>query len=102
MRFNDQWRGQRLSDLRRQLYGMFEELLRRAREGLNDNDAMRLIIRHQALNHAVVIPLQEAIRFSVEQILERLENVLQSEETLAIDESFIGKLSRFLPSINFY
>ena len=91
VRFNDQWQGRRLMDLRRQLYRMFEEVLQRARMGLEDNDLVRVIIRHDALNHAVVIPLREVDDADVETILQKIEHVLQSDETLSIDDSFQGK-----------
>jgi len=95
VRFNDQWQGRRLMDLRQQLYRMFEEVLQRARMGLEDNDLVRVIIRHDALNHAVVIPLREVGDADVETILKKIENVLQSDETLSIDDSFRGNACVF-------
>ena len=91
VRFNDQWQGRRLGDLRRQLHRLFEQLLVRARDGINDNDLLRVVIRHDALNHAIVVPLQAAGDMNVEKILSKIENVLQSEESLAVDDSFQGK-----------
>jgi len=90
VRFNDQWREERLADLRRQFNRLFQDLLDRGREGVADNDLLRVIIRHDALNHAVVIPLQAAGEMNVDKIMSKVENVLQSEETLAVDESFQG------------
>ena len=90
VKFNDQWQGRRLRDLRRQLHRLFEEVLDRARVGLNDNDLLRVVIRHDALNHAVVIPLIAAGEMNVGRILNKLENVLQSEESLAVTDSFQG------------
>jgi len=98
VRFNDQWQGRRLRELRRQLYRMFEDVLERARVGLEDNDLVRVIIRHGALNHAVVIPLREVGEADVETILQKIENVLQSDETLSIDDSFRGKMCLFFIS----
>ena len=78
-------------ELNHRLRGLFDEVLERAREGVADNDLLRVVIRHEALNHAVVIPLQAADEMNADKIMAQVENVLQSEETLAIDESFQGK-----------
>ena len=70
---------------------MFDELLYRARQGLKDNDLIRLVIRDRALHSgAIAIPLHAADRMNSEKVMERVENVLQSEENLAIDQSFEG------------
>ena len=90
VRFNDQWQGRRLDDLNQQLYRLFENLLARAREGVADNDLLRVVLRHEALNRAIVIPLQEAADMNVEKIMTKVENVLQSEETLSMDNTFQG------------
>jgi len=92
VRFNDQWQGRRLVDLRRQLYRLFEDLLARGRQGVADNDLLRVVIRHEALNHAVVVPIQAAGGMNVDKIMSKVENVLQSVENLAVDESFQGLL----------
>ena len=50
------------------------------------------MIRHDALNHAVVVPMEAAGEMNVEKIMSKVENVLQSEETLAVDDSFQGTI----------
>lgn len=90
VKFNDQWRGRRLVDLHREQHDLFEDLLNRAREGINDDDLLRVVIRHDALNHAVVVPLIVARAMNVEKILVKLDIVLQSEESLEIDDSLQG------------
>ena len=90
VRFNDQWRGRRLTELKRQLYRLFEDLLAKARQDINDNDHLRIIIRHQALNQAAVVPFQAAGEMNVNKILDKIESLLQSEESLAVDDSFEG------------
>lgn len=91
VKLNDQWQGRRLTDLKSQLHDLFKNLLTRAREGINDNDLMRVVIKHDALNHAIVVPLMMAGEMNVEKILDKLENVLQSEENLTVDDSFQGQ-----------
>ncbi len=39
---------------------MFDDILNRARQGLDQDDLIRVIIRHEALDHAIVVPLQPA------------------------------------------
>ena len=90
VRFNTQWRGERLRELRRQLYDMFDEVVNQGRQGLNDNDLMRIIIRHSDLHHPIVIALQAAQLLNAEMIMQKVENVLQSEENLTLDDSFEG------------
>ena len=71
VKFNDLWQGRRLNDLLRQLHRLFEDLLTRAREGINDNDLLRVVIRHNGLNHAVVIPLISSEELTVQRILDK-------------------------------
>lgn len=68
-------------------------MLSRARESAFSNDRMRVDIRHDGLKQSVVIPLQQAEEVTVEKFLSKIENVLQSEESLSIDESFEGEFS---------
>jgi len=71
---------------------MFDDLLHRARQGLNDNDLMRLVIRDRSLHSgAISIPIQAADALNSEKVMEKVENVIQSEENLSIDQSFEGK-----------
>jgi len=100
-RFNDQWQGKRLVDLRRQLYRLFEDLLARGRQGVAENDLLRVVIRHEALNHAVVVPIQAAGGMNVDKIMSKVENVLQSVENLTVDESFQGLLLVLLFKLTF-
>lgn len=65
---------------------MFTEVVNRAMENLDDGDLMNVIIRDQVLNHPIVVPLQPEINANV--IMEKVEAVLQSEESITIDSSF--------------
>ena len=90
VRFHDEWRNRRLADVRDGLHAMFDAVLERAREGLAPNDLARVVLRHEALHHPVVIPLQEADRIDADVVMGQIENVLQSEEDLSINDSFEG------------
>ena len=91
VRFNDQWRGERIREHREEMHRMFDEVVNRGREGLNDNDFIRVIIKDNELNSPIVVPLQPADEMNAENIMQKVENVLQSKEDLAVDNSFEGK-----------
>ena len=76
--------------MRDELHQMFDAVLDRAREGLTPNDLARVIIRHQGLHSAVVVPLQQADQLDADKVMNMIENVLQSEENLVMDDSFQG------------
>ncbi len=88
--FNKYWKGLKIGDLLGDLGGMFDDILARARQDMGDDDLLRVIIRHEALDHAIVVPLQPAQQLNAAMILEKVEAVLQSAENLALDESFRG------------
>lgn len=104
VKFNDQWQGQRLVDIMDQLNRLFIDLLNIARQNIHDDDLLIVIIRHPTLNNAVVIPLTRSRDLNVQTILDKIESILQSEESLDIVESFegINFLNNDLFNINIY
>ncbi|KAL4217298.1 hypothetical protein ACF0H5_023749 [Mactra antiquata] len=88
VKFNDQWQGRRLVDIRDQLHHMFSDLLARARQDIQNDDLLNIIVRHPALNHAIVIPLTRSTDLTIQKILDKIESVLQSEESLNIIDTF--------------
>lgn len=99
LRFNNQWKGRKIGDTFQQLHHLFEDLLTRARQNTLPNDRLRVVIRHNGLNQSVLVPLQPANEVTAKKILHKIENVLQSEESLSIDDSFQGE---FICSFVFY
>ena len=69
--------------------------MNQGRQDLNDNDLMRVIIRDRDLHHPILIPLQAADQLNAEKNMQKVQNVLQSEENLTLDFSFEGKLAVF-------
>ena len=96
IQFNQRWRGERVRDLRQEVHQMFDDVLNQGREGLTHSDLMRVVIRSDSLNHPVVVPLQPATTMDSNTVMEKMENVLQSEENLSIDESFQGNYNCYL------
>ncbi len=75
--FNDKWRGRKLSDLKDDMGQMFDNILARARQDMGDDDLLRVIIRHEELDQAIVVPLQPAQKLDAATITEKVEHVLQ-------------------------
>ena len=90
VRFDNQWRVERVRELRAELRQMLDDVIERGQEGLNDNDLMRIIIRDDILNQPIVVPLQPADEMRADKVMEKVENVVQSEENFAVDNTFQG------------
>ena len=88
VKFNEEWQGKKLAEIQGELRDMFEDVLEQAREGLDDQDLGRVIIHHEGLNNNAVVPLQNLGELNAEVTMEKIQNVLQSEEKLPVDESF--------------
>ena len=88
VKFNEEWHGKKVAEIQDELRDMFEDVMERAREGLDDQDLGRVIIHHDGLNNNVVVPLQNLGELNADVIMEKIENVLQSEENLPVDDSF--------------
>ena len=88
VKFDDQWQGQKLGNIKKQLHNMFEDILQQARGELDDQDLGRVIIHHNGLNQNVVVPLQKLGDLNAEVVMEKIESILQSEESLPVDDSF--------------
>ena len=83
--------GQRLRDLHHELHRMFSRVLQQARVGISANDLIRIIVRHDNLNHTIVVPLMAADIMSVAIIMEKVQSVSQSADELIINDSLEGK-----------
>ncbi|KAL5018216.1 hypothetical protein ScPMuIL_003938 [Solemya velum] len=80
--------GRLLSSFIEELHRMFTSVLQTVRGSLAGNDSARVVIHHQALNNPIVIPLQPWDNLNADSILEQIQKVLNSNETLQIDSSF--------------
>ena len=57
-------------------------------EGLDGEDLGRVIFHHKGLNNNAVIPLQKLSDLNSQTIMDKIESILQSDESLPIDDSF--------------
>lgn len=88
VRIHQDHRGQRLIDIRRGLHQMFQDLLDQVRGDLAGNDLGRVIIHHDGLQDAIVVPLRNWDRLNVDVVMEHVEKVLNSRQELAVNDSF--------------
>lgn len=78
--------GQRLRDVRDGLLRMFDDVLDQAR-GV-ENDLGRVLIHHESLHDPIIVPLQPWDQLNADKVMETIEKVLNSNESLSVDESF--------------
>lgn len=87
VKFNEQWRGNKLMDIQNNLHDMFEDLLSQARG--HDADLGRVVISHPSLNNAIVVPLQAWETLNADVVMSEITKVLNSNESLSVDENLL-------------
>jgi hypothetical protein len=89
VKFNEKWQGADLTDILGELNSMFEELMDKAREGRAPNDLVRIVIHHNDLyGGPIIVPLRPWQEMAVADIMNTIERVQNSRQTLVIDDSF--------------
>ncbi|CAC5412404.1 unnamed protein product [Mytilus coruscus] len=81
IKFNDQWKGKKIRDILKEVRGMFDDVLNRAR-GNNESDLGRVIVTRPDLNNATVVPLDKWSNIDSKRVMTAVENVLNSEEKI--------------------
>ena len=87
IKFNDQWKGDKLADISDKLHDMFDDVLNQARG--NDADLGRVVIHHSSLNDPIVVPLQPWENLDGGTMMDHITKVLNSNEDLDVDESMM-------------
>lgn len=87
VKFNEQWRGDKLLDIQNNLHDMFDDLLSQARE--HDANIGRVVISHPSLNNAIVVPLQSWETLNADVVMSEIVKVLNSNESLSVDENIL-------------
>ena len=88
VQIHENYRDQRLLDIRQSLHRMFEDILEEARGDLAGSDLGRVVIHHDGLQDPIVVPLQPWDRLNVDVVMGNIEKVLNSRQELAVNESF--------------
>uniref|UniRef100_A0A8W8MKN2 Uncharacterized protein n=1 Tax=Magallana gigas TaxID=29159 RepID=A0A8W8MKN2_MAGGI len=87
VKFNDQWRGDKLIDIYDKLHGMFDDVLSQARG--HDADLGRVVLSHLNLNNSIVVPLQSWEKLNADTVMSEITKVLNSNETIPVDEHLL-------------
>jgi hypothetical protein len=87
VKFNEQWRGDKLLDIPTKLHDMFDDLLSEARG--HDADLGRVVISHSSLNNLIVVPLQSWENLNADVAMSEITKVLNSNESLPVDENLL-------------
>ncbi|XP_035677014.1 uncharacterized protein LOC118416064 [Branchiostoma floridae] len=74
------------------LHGVFETMIARAREGVNANGIMRMIVHSGHLDRPISTPFVHRDELTAELILSHIERILQSHEDFIIDETFLVEI----------
>ena len=76
----------------------FNEILDRVADDMQDNDRIRFVFNHPALNRPINLPLMLRGDADAERIMIELERVIQSNEGFDIDDLFTMDISKvYLP-----
>lgn len=87
VKFNEQWRGDKLIDIQNKLHNMFDDLLSQARG--HDADLGRVVLSHPSLNNPIVVPLQPWEMLNADTVMGEVTKVLNSNESLPVDENLL-------------
>lgn len=88
VKFNEQWRGEKLVDIYEKFHDMFDDVLSQARG--HDADLGRVVISHPNLNNPIVVPLQSWQNLNADRVMSESTKVLNSNETLSVDDKLLG------------
>ena len=87
VKFNDQWRGEKLVDIYKKLHNMFDDVLSQARG--HDADLGRVVLSHPNLNNPIVVPLQSWENLDADAVMSEVTKVLNSNETIPVDDHLL-------------
>ena len=85
VKIHEEHQGRQLSDIRDHLHQMFDDVLDRVRGA--GNDLGRIVIHHDGLHDAIVIPLQHWDQLNADTVMKMIEKVLNSNQHLAVNEN---------------
>ena len=97
VRFSEEWTGEKLINVKQQLHEMFEKSIKEATSGANmDTDFGRIFISHEKLSPPIIIKPQPLNQLTAETVMQEIERVLHSEESLDINSTFEVHISKIL------
>lgn len=87
IKFNDQWRGEKLVDIYDKLHDMFDDVLSQDRG--SDADLGRVVVSHPNLNNTIVVPLQSWENLNSDTVMSEITKVLNSNEDIPVDDHLL-------------
>ncbi|MET0103906.1 MAG: DNA polymerase, partial [Sedimenticola sp.] len=88
VKVDEEYHGQQLQDVREGVHDMIQDVLHEARGELAGNDLGRVVIHHDGLHDPIIVPLQPWDTLNAEKVMETIQKVLNSNQTLSINHSF--------------
>ena len=88
VKFNEEWGGRKIEDIMEGLRDMFKDVLNDTCSNLSSTDLVRVAIHHESLGNALVVAARKISDMSPTVILDRIQNLMNSQKNLAVDESF--------------
>jgi len=94
VKFNDEWKGDKLKNINDQLHRMFDDVLDKVRG--DANDLGRIVVHHGGLDNPIVVPLQPWENLDSDVVMDGISKVLNNNEELVVDDSLevdVGSIS---------
>ncbi len=89
VKFRPELVGRRLADINHELHRMFDAIIERVRQDYGPRDKARLYIDANNFHKYLVVHLREIHTLNADALVSRIEKLLQSDETLTLDHSFM-------------
>ena len=90
--FNNSSTGSRLLDLRTELVRMFDDIIKISSRLYKPEDRCQLTLKHGSISDGIFIHLQDLKNFDGEMIMDTFVKVLNSNEEIRADESFVATM----------
>ena len=81
-------RGTKVKEVRHEIESLFTHVLEGARQSHKEHDLARIYINHPSLHKPIIVPPMPLEEINTQTIMDQIDNVLQSNESLPLDEQF--------------
>ena len=88
VKLSNDYFGLPLSDILVGLHRMFDQVISETKSGFLQSDLGQVVINHDGLDNPIVVPLRKLKLLTGKSIMEKVSNVLNSEQHLSLDASF--------------
>ena len=86
--FHQELNGQPLKDLKGPLRKVFDEVIQAGRGDFQDGSLARMYINAPTLHNAIIVPPRALGEMNADDIMDAVENVLNSDEGIAVSDDF--------------